>query len=118
MDGLEAAMCINLTIIPLHSLVDEYGAGGFSDHGASFRGGPSSGSFDQDQNQDQNQGPAPGIGFSPGGPGSAPSGPPNPNYNNIHIPPGAHAPANTPAELPPASEKSNIKRKSEIVKIK
>ncbi|KAJ4919343.1 hypothetical protein JOQ06_029545 [Pogonophryne albipinna] len=83
---------------------DEYGAGGFSDHGASFRGGPSSGSFDQDQNQDQNQGPAPGIGFSPGGPGSAPSGPPNPNYNNIHIPPGAHAPANTPAELPPASE--------------
>ncbi|KAK5879592.1 hypothetical protein CesoFtcFv8_022693 [Champsocephalus esox] len=36
---------------------DEYGAGGFSDHGASFRGGPSSGSFDQ--NQDQNQVPLP-----------------------------------------------------------
>uniref|UniRef100_I3KRA2 Vacuolar protein sorting-associated protein VTA1 homolog n=1 Tax=Oreochromis niloticus TaxID=8128 RepID=I3KRA2_ORENI len=33
--------------------------------------------------------------------GSAPSGPPTTNYNNIHIPPGAHAPANTPAELPP-----------------
>ncbi|KAK1889350.1 Vacuolar protein sorting-associated protein VTA1 like [Dissostichus eleginoides] len=31
-------------------------------------------------------------------------GPHNTNYNNIHIPPGAHAPANTPAEMPPASE--------------
>uniref|UniRef100_A0A3Q3WXL6 Vacuolar protein sorting-associated protein VTA1 homolog n=1 Tax=Mola mola TaxID=94237 RepID=A0A3Q3WXL6_MOLML len=36
--------------------------------------------------------------------GSGPEGPPTTtNYNNIHIPPGAHAPANTPAEvLPPA----------------
>uniref|UniRef100_A0A8D0AI39 Vesicle (multivesicular body) trafficking 1 n=1 Tax=Sander lucioperca TaxID=283035 RepID=A0A8D0AI39_SANLU len=43
---------------------------------------------------------APGIGFTPG-PGSVPTGPPTTNFNNIHIPPGAHAPANTPAELPP-----------------
>uniref|UniRef100_A0A3Q0QQM5 Vesicle (multivesicular body) trafficking 1 n=1 Tax=Amphilophus citrinellus TaxID=61819 RepID=A0A3Q0QQM5_AMPCI len=50
--------------------------------------------------EDEEAGPAPGIGFTPG-PGSAPSGPPTTNYNNIHIPPGAHAPANTPAELPP-----------------
>uniref|UniRef100_A0A3Q3XC17 Vacuolar protein sorting-associated protein VTA1 homolog n=1 Tax=Mola mola TaxID=94237 RepID=A0A3Q3XC17_MOLML len=37
--------------------------------------------------------------------GSGPEGPPTTtNYNNIHIPPGAHAPANTPAEvLPPAA---------------
>uniref|UniRef100_A0A3B4WX38 Vacuolar protein sorting-associated protein VTA1 homolog n=1 Tax=Seriola lalandi dorsalis TaxID=1841481 RepID=A0A3B4WX38_SERLL len=32
---------------------------------------------------------------------SGPSGPPTTSFNNIHIPPGAHAPANTPAELPP-----------------
>uniref|UniRef100_A0A3Q2WMC4 Vesicle (multivesicular body) trafficking 1 n=1 Tax=Haplochromis burtoni TaxID=8153 RepID=A0A3Q2WMC4_HAPBU len=50
--------------------------------------------------EDEEAGPAPGIGFA-SGPGSAPSGPPTTNYNNIHIPPGAHAPANTPAELPP-----------------
>ncbi|XP_034383133.1 vacuolar protein sorting-associated protein VTA1 homolog isoform X2 [Cyclopterus lumpus] len=75
---------------------DEYGAGGFS-QGASFRGGPPSGSFEE---QDQSLGPGagPGIGFSPG---AGPSGPPTTNFNNIHIPPGAHAPANTPAELPP-----------------
>ncbi|KAM6906200.1 vacuolar protein sorting-associated protein VTA1 homolog [Lycodopsis pacificus] len=80
---------------------DEYGAEGFS-HGASFRGGPSSGSFEE---QDQSLGPGagPGIGFNPG-PGSGPSGPPTTNFNNIHIPPGAHAPANTPAELPPPTE--------------
>ncbi|XP_068433892.1 vacuolar protein sorting-associated protein VTA1 homolog [Clinocottus analis] len=79
----------------------EYGAGGFS-HGASFRGGPPSGSFEE---RDQSPGPGagPGIGFAPG-PGSVPSGPPNTNFNNIHIPPGAHAPANTPAELPPPTE--------------
>uniref|UniRef100_M4A3J8 Vacuolar protein sorting-associated protein VTA1 homolog n=1 Tax=Xiphophorus maculatus TaxID=8083 RepID=M4A3J8_XIPMA len=33
----------------------------------------------------------------------SPTGPPASNYNNIQIPPGAHAPANTPAELPPPS---------------
>ncbi|KAM4633188.1 vacuolar protein sorting-associated protein VTA1 homolog [Polymixia lowei] len=85
----------------------EYGAeGGFSapgpSQGGSFRGGPQ---FDQDQDQDQGfgPGPAPGIGFTPV-PGSGAVGPPggpSPNFNNIHIPPGAHAPANTPAELPP-----------------
>uniref|UniRef100_A0A3P9I7B4 Vacuolar protein sorting-associated protein VTA1 homolog n=2 Tax=Oryzias latipes TaxID=8090 RepID=A0A3P9I7B4_ORYLA len=30
-----------------------------------------------------------------------PESPPSTNYNNIQIPPGAHAPANTPADLPP-----------------
>uniref|UniRef100_A0A3Q3XIT4 Vacuolar protein sorting-associated protein VTA1 homolog n=1 Tax=Mola mola TaxID=94237 RepID=A0A3Q3XIT4_MOLML len=61
---------------------------------------PSQSHMDQDQGQD----PAPGIGFT-AGPGSGPEGPPTTtNYNNIHIPPGAHAPANTPAEvLPPAA---------------
>lgn len=82
---------------------DEYGAGGFSSQGpsqgGSFRGGPPSGSY-QDQDQSLGPGPAPGIGFTPG-PESGASGPPTTNYNNIHIPPGAHAPANTPAELPP-----------------
>uniref|UniRef100_G3PJY8 Vacuolar protein sorting-associated protein VTA1 homolog n=1 Tax=Gasterosteus aculeatus TaxID=69293 RepID=G3PJY8_GASAC len=55
------------------------------------------GSFEE---HDPSLGPGagPGIGF---GPGSGPPGPPNTNFNNIHIPPGAHAPANTPAELPP-----------------
>ncbi|KAM8832596.1 vacuolar protein sorting-associated protein VTA1 homolog isoform 2-T2 [Spinachia spinachia] len=77
---------------------DEYGAEGFS-HGASFRGGPPSDSFEE---QDQSLGPGAGpeIGF---GAGSGPSGPQNTNFNNIHIPPGSHAPANTPAELPPPS---------------
>ncbi|XP_069028670.1 vacuolar protein sorting-associated protein VTA1 homolog isoform X2 [Embiotoca jacksoni] len=78
---------------------DEFGAEGFSGlgpaHGGSFRGGGSSQSFgDPDQSLD------PGLGFTPG-PGS---GPPTTNYNNIHIPPGAHAPANTPAELPPPAD--------------
>lgn len=80
--------------------LSEFGAEGFS--GQSFSYG---GSFRADlpsQNQNQNQGPAPGIGFAQD-PGSGPSGPPASNYNNIQIPPGAHAPANTPAELPPPS---------------
>ncbi|XP_049446145.1 vacuolar protein sorting-associated protein VTA1 homolog isoform X3 [Epinephelus fuscoguttatus] len=80
----------------------EHGAEGFSgpglSHGGSFRAEPSSGSPHQDQSL--GPGPAPGIGFTPV-PGSGPSGPPTTTYNNIHIPPGAHAPANTPAELPP-----------------
>ncbi|KAI3364651.1 hypothetical protein L3Q82_011433 [Scortum barcoo] len=79
---------------------DEEGAQGFSgpglSHGGSFRAGP------QDQSLDPGPGSAPGIGFTPS-PGPGPSGPPTTNYNNIHIPPGAHAPANTPAELPPPS---------------
>ncbi|XP_069371201.1 vacuolar protein sorting-associated protein VTA1 homolog isoform X3 [Paralichthys olivaceus] len=78
---------------------DEFGAAGFSgpSQGGSFRGAPPSQSYD-DQDKSSDPGPAPGIGFTPS-PG--PSGPPTSNYNNIHIPPGAHAPANTPAELPP-----------------
>lgn len=47
------------------------------------------------------QGPPPSqpsFHSGPADPGSA-SVPP-PNYNNIQIPPGSHAPANTPAELP------------------
>uniref|UniRef100_UPI0037E7F128 vacuolar protein sorting-associated protein VTA1 homolog isoform X2 n=1 Tax=Semicossyphus pulcher TaxID=241346 RepID=UPI0037E7F128 len=82
---------------------DEYGAEGFSgqafSHGGSIRGGPPS----EDQGLGPAAGPAPGIGFTPS-PGSGASGPPNTNFNNIHIPPGAHAPANTPAELPPPTE--------------
>ncbi|KAM8725337.1 vacuolar protein sorting-associated protein VTA1 homolog isoform 2-T2 [Acanthopagrus schlegelii] len=81
---------------------DEFGAVGFSGQDlslrGSFRGGPPS-----DQDQDLGPGPAPGIGFTPS-PGSGASGPPTTNFNNIHIPPGAHAPANTPAELPPPTE--------------
>ncbi|KAM9701212.1 LOW QUALITY PROTEIN: vacuolar protein sorting-associated protein VTA1 homolog [Menidia menidia] len=82
---------------------DEFGDEGFSGPGGSFRGGPSpgggsfrgppppgGGSFRGGPPEDQ--GPGPGIGFSPG--------PPNSNYN-IQVPPGAHAPANTPLELPP-----------------
>ncbi|XP_029985378.1 vacuolar protein sorting-associated protein VTA1 homolog isoform X2 [Sphaeramia orbicularis] len=72
---------------------DEFGAEGFSapgpsPHGGSFRADPPSQDF---QNQDRSLGPGP-------------SGPPSANYNNIQIPPGAHAPANTPAELPPPTE--------------
>ncbi|XP_022593711.1 vacuolar protein sorting-associated protein VTA1 homolog isoform X3 [Seriola lalandi dorsalis] len=82
---------------------DEFGAEGFSgpgpSHGGSFRGGPPSQPYD-DQDKSLGPGPAPGIGFSPS-PGAGPSGPPTTSFNNIHIPPGAHAPANTPAELPP-----------------
>ncbi|XP_071323639.1 vacuolar protein sorting-associated protein VTA1 homolog isoform X2 [Trachinotus anak] len=85
---------------------DEFGAEGFSgpgpSHGGSFRGGPPSQSY-EDHDKSLDPGPTPGIGFTPS-PGSGPSGPPTTNYNNIHIPPGAHAPANTPAELPPPTE--------------
>ncbi|XP_022593710.1 vacuolar protein sorting-associated protein VTA1 homolog isoform X2 [Seriola lalandi dorsalis] len=85
---------------------DEFGAEGFSgpgpSHGGSFRGGPPSQPYD-DQDKSLGPGPAPGIGFSPS-PGAGPSGPPTTSFNNIHIPPGAHAPANTPAELPPPTE--------------
>ncbi|XP_041814505.1 vacuolar protein sorting-associated protein VTA1 homolog isoform X2 [Chelmon rostratus] len=79
---------------------DEYGAEGqgFS-HGGSFRGEQPSESY-KNEDQSLGPGPAPGIGFTPG-PGPGPTGPPTTNFNNIHIPPGAHAPANTPAELPP-----------------
>ncbi|XP_060947504.1 vacuolar protein sorting-associated protein VTA1 homolog isoform X2 [Limanda limanda] len=83
---------------------DEFGAAGSSglSQGGSFRGAPpSSQSFD-DQGSDP--GPAPGFGFTPGPGPSAPSGSGSINYNNVHIPPGAHAPANTPAELPPPAE--------------
>uniref|UniRef100_A0A667YJB1 Vacuolar protein sorting-associated protein VTA1 homolog n=1 Tax=Myripristis murdjan TaxID=586833 RepID=A0A667YJB1_9TELE len=62
---------------------EEFGDEGPSSRGGSFRdAGPSQ--------FPQNQGAA--------GP---PMGPPPSGFNNIHIPPGAHAPANTPAELPP-----------------
>ncbi|KAM9840695.1 vacuolar protein sorting-associated protein VTA1 homolog [Aulostomus maculatus] len=86
--------------------IDEQGAEGFSgqsfSHGGSIMGVPSS-HFSSDQDHSLSPGPAPGIGFTQS-PESGPSGPPTTNYNNIHIPPGAHAPANTPAELPPPSE--------------
>ncbi|XP_026164055.1 vacuolar protein sorting-associated protein VTA1 homolog isoform X2 [Mastacembelus armatus] len=85
---------------------DEFGAEGFSglgpSYGGSFRGDPSLQSF-EGQDKSLGPGPAPGIGFTPSA-GGGPSGPPTTNYNNIHIPPGAHAPANTPAELPPPTD--------------
>ncbi|XP_026197892.1 vacuolar protein sorting-associated protein VTA1 homolog isoform X2 [Anabas testudineus] len=85
---------------------DEFGAEGFSgagfSHGGSFRQDPTLQSH-EDEDKSLGPGPAPGIGFTPG-PASGPSVPPTTNYNNIHIPPGAHAPANTPAELPPPTE--------------
>ncbi|XP_034018211.1 vacuolar protein sorting-associated protein VTA1 homolog isoform X2 [Thalassophryne amazonica] len=81
----------------------EYQAEGFTHQGGSFRASQ----FSQEQDQSLGPGSAPGIGFTPG-PGSGPLGPPVvpgvSNHNNIHIPPGAHAPANTPAELAPPSE--------------
>lgn len=84
---------------PSVCLVDEFGAVGFSGQDLSLRGSVRGGPpYDQDQGL--GPGPAPGIGFTPS-PGSGASGPPTTNFNNIHIPPGAHAPANTPAELPP-----------------
>uniref|UniRef100_A0A3Q2PFD7 Vesicle (multivesicular body) trafficking 1 n=1 Tax=Fundulus heteroclitus TaxID=8078 RepID=A0A3Q2PFD7_FUNHE len=59
---------------------------------------PQSGPIGMDGDE-ENSNEAPGIGFAPG-----PTGPPaSSNYNNIQIPPGAHAPANTPAELPAPS---------------
>nr|XP_057935874.1 vacuolar protein sorting-associated protein VTA1 homolog isoform X2 [Doryrhamphus excisus] len=81
---------------------------GFSGQAFSPRGSFQGGSSSQDQTL--SAGPTPGVGFAAGptpgmgfaaGPDLAPSGPPSANFNNIHIPPGAHAPANTPAELPP-----------------
>lgn len=87
---------------------DDFGGEGFSGlgpfHGASFRGGSfRDPSVQSNEDQSLGPGPAPGIGFTPG-PGLGPSAPPTTNYNNIHIPPGAHAPANTPAELPPPTD--------------
>ncbi|XP_072296729.1 vacuolar protein sorting-associated protein VTA1 homolog isoform X2 [Eucyclogobius newberryi] len=86
---------------------DEEGASGFSgpgpSHYGSFRGGAPSENY-EDQGFGAGPGPGPGIGFSPGpSPSGPPSGPPSINYNNIQVPPGAHAPANTPADLPPPS---------------
>ncbi|XP_061667929.1 vacuolar protein sorting-associated protein VTA1 homolog [Syngnathoides biaculeatus] len=69
---------------------------GFSGHpisqGGSFRGvgGPSS------QDPDSGGTGVPGIGFTEGAE-SVTLGPPS-NLVNVHIPPGAHAPANTPAD--------------------
>ncbi|XP_039981049.1 vacuolar protein sorting-associated protein VTA1 homolog isoform X2 [Xiphias gladius] len=85
---------------------DGFGAEGFSgpgpSDGGSFRGGPPSQAYDP-QDKSLGPGPAPEIGFTPS-PESGPPGPLATTYNNIHIPPGAHAPANTPAELPPPTE--------------
>ncbi|KAJ8275168.1 hypothetical protein COCON_G00097930 [Conger conger] len=38
------------------------------------------------------------------GPGGGTGTMPHANFNNIQIPPGAHAPANTPAEIPPPTD--------------
>uniref|UniRef100_A0A665VTG4 Vacuolar protein sorting-associated protein VTA1 homolog n=1 Tax=Echeneis naucrates TaxID=173247 RepID=A0A665VTG4_ECHNA len=69
-------------------------------NGETPQAGPIAMDEDEEFGAEGASGPAPGIGFTPS-PGPGPSGPPTTNYNNIHIPPGAHAPANTPAELPP-----------------
>lgn len=93
----------------LLSPVDDGGDEGVSgvSRGGSFSGGPPPESFSA-YNQDLGQGPSPGIGFG-AGPGLGPSGPSSTNYNNIQIPPGAHAPANTPAELaPPTGERQKL----------
>lgn len=60
------------------------------------------------------------FGAEGGGPSQSPQGPPHSqpsfhghptnqpsasNFNNIQIPPGSHAPANTPAEIPPPEGK-------------
>ncbi|XP_061785878.1 vacuolar protein sorting-associated protein VTA1 homolog [Nerophis lumbriciformis] len=76
---------------------DEGFSGQTFSQGGSFRGGASS------QNQNFSEVSAPDFGFA-AGPELGPSAPNSANYNNIHIPPGAHAPANTPAELPPPSD--------------
>ncbi|XP_012674579.1 vacuolar protein sorting-associated protein VTA1 homolog isoform X2 [Clupea harengus] len=50
-------------------------------------------------------GPSAQAPSSPPPPGYTPDqGPPTSNFNNIQISPGAHAPANTPAELPSSAE--------------
>ncbi|XP_054618485.1 vacuolar protein sorting-associated protein VTA1 homolog isoform X2 [Dunckerocampus dactyliophorus] len=85
----------------LEQEADQDGDEGFSGQTSSLRGSFKGGSSSQDQTF--SVGPTPGIGFA-AGPNLAPSGPPSANYN-IHIPPGAHAPANTPAELPPPTVK-------------
>ncbi|XP_077365944.1 vacuolar protein sorting-associated protein VTA1 homolog [Festucalex cinctus] len=69
---------------------------GFSGHiipqGGSFRGGGGAST----QEPSVGGATAPSIGFT-GGTDTGPSGPPS-NFSNVHIPPGAHAPANTPAD--------------------
>uniref|UniRef100_A0A673BD18 Vacuolar protein sorting-associated protein VTA1 homolog n=1 Tax=Sphaeramia orbicularis TaxID=375764 RepID=A0A673BD18_9TELE len=70
---------------------------------------PQPGPMDEFGAEGLGPGPSPGIGFTPG-----PSGPPSANYNNIQIPPGAHAPANTPAELPPPT--GELAPPTEVVK--
>lgn len=61
--------------------IDEFGAEG---------GGPSQSFLDPVQPQ-----PSFSEGLTDQGPAVSP-----PNYNNIQIPPGSYAPANTPADLP------------------
>ena len=83
---------------------DEYGAEGGAEGGGSFQG-PQSPAHSQ-SSTGYDQGPGPGYGAEgPGAPGfgqgSGAMGPPPSNYNSIHVPPGSHAPANTPADLPP-----------------
>ncbi|XP_063078971.1 vacuolar protein sorting-associated protein VTA1 homolog isoform X2 [Engraulis encrasicolus] len=56
--------------------------------------------FSGAQGQDP-QGPPSGSYMQP--PEQPPAGAAGPNFNNIQISPGAHAPANTPAELPSSS---------------
>uniref|UniRef100_A0A3B3ZY63 Uncharacterized protein n=1 Tax=Periophthalmus magnuspinnatus TaxID=409849 RepID=A0A3B3ZY63_9GOBI len=65
---------------------------------------PQSGPIGMEDDEEAGPGPSFYGSFRGPPPSGPPSGPPSINYNNIHVPPGAHAPANTPAELPPPSE--------------
>ncbi|XP_055728705.1 vacuolar protein sorting-associated protein VTA1 homolog [Salvelinus fontinalis] len=83
---------------------EEYGAegGGGPSYQSSQPAQPQSPPHSQPGFGDPDQGPGSMGGPPyPQGPGSM-GGPPDPptNYNNIHIPPGAHCPANTPAGEP------------------
>ncbi|KAL0967442.1 hypothetical protein UPYG_G00252280 [Umbra pygmaea] len=81
-----------------YGLDEEYGAEGGG--GPSYNPQPG-------QPQSPSHSSQPDFRYPDQGPGSM-GGPPYPpaNFNNIHIPPGAHCPANTPAEIPPPAGES------------
>lgn len=74
-----SAFCMNIfACFFLFTLDDEFGAEG---------GGPSQAPYDPPQSQ-------------PSFHGHPSNQPPASNFSNIQIPPGSHAPANTPADIP------------------
>uniref|UniRef100_A0AAY5KCT7 Vacuolar protein sorting-associated protein VTA1 homolog n=1 Tax=Esox lucius TaxID=8010 RepID=A0AAY5KCT7_ESOLU len=80
----------------------EYEEETYGEYGVEGGEGPSYHSSQPGQPLSPTHSSQPGFGGPDQDPGSM-VGPPYPpaNYNNIHIPPGAHCPANTPAEIPP-----------------